>query len=96
VVGVVGCFEYSVPVNLMPILATSVGIAIYHGLVSPLIGRYRGWRNGPRVQTARPNWRGVYVPDLTLKRTERMFWVCCIAFFVLGLAIAWTVMVPTG
>jgi hypothetical protein len=56
--------------DLKPILATSLGIAIYRGTVSPLIARYLAWRNGPRVQVARRNWRGVYVPDLAAKRSD--------------------------
>jgi hypothetical protein len=55
-------------VNLQPVLAASVGIAIYRGIVSPLIERYLAWKSGPRVQVARRNWRGVYVPDLHVKR----------------------------
>jgi hypothetical protein len=42
---VVLVYSYSSTVNLMPILATSVGIAIYRGLFSPLIARYLGRGN---------------------------------------------------
>jgi hypothetical protein len=80
-------------VNLQPILATSLGIAIYRGVVSPLIARYLAWRNGPRVQVARRNWRGVYVPDLGVKRGERLFWLSVLAFVALGAAVDWTIMV---
>ncbi len=82
--------------DLKPILAVSVATAIYRGIVSPLIARYLAWRNGPRVQTARRNWRGVYVPDLTVKRGERIFWLAYLGLVVLGLAIGWTIMVPAS
>ena len=80
--------------DLKPILAASVGIALYRGVVSPLIERYLAWRNGPRIQVARRNWRGVYVPDLHVRRGERIFWLVYLGIVALGLAIGWTVMVP--
>lgn len=80
--------------DLKPIFAVTIAIAIYRGIVSPLIARYLAWRNGSRVQTARRNWRGGYVPDLTVKRGERMFWLTYLGLVVLGLAIGWTIMVP--
>lgn len=80
--------------DLKPILATTVGIALYRGVVSPLIERYLAWRNGPRVQVARRDWRGVYVPDLRVKRGERIVWLVYLGIVVLGLAIGWTIMVP--
>lgn len=79
--------------DLKPILAVSVGIAIFRGIVSPLVARYLAWRDGPRVQTARRNWRGTYVPDLNVKRGERTFWIVYLVIVVLGLAIGWTLMV---
>lgn len=80
--------------DLKPILAVAVGIAIFRGIVSPMIEKYRLWRDGPRELVARRNWRGVYIPDLTVKRGERIFWLAFLAMAVLGLAIGWTVMVP--
>jgi hypothetical protein len=80
-------------VDLKPILAASVGIALYRGIVSPLLDRYIRWRNGPRIQVARRNWRGIYVPDLAVKRGERIFWLAYLAIVCLGLAIGWTIMV---
>ncbi|WP_426257004.1 hypothetical protein [Sphingomonas sp. DC2300-3] len=80
--------------DLKPILAASVGIALYRGIVSPMLDRYFRWRNGTRVQVARRNWRGVYVPDLNVKRGERIFWLGYLGIVLLGLAIGWTVMVP--
>lgn len=80
--------------DLKPILAVTVGIAIYRGIVSPALARYFAWRDGPRVQTTRRNWRGLYVPDLNVKRGERIFWLVYLAIVVLGLAIGWTIMVP--
>lgn len=80
--------------DLKPLIATTVGIALFRGVVSPLLDRYFRWRNGPRVAVARRNWRGVYVPDLAVKRGERIFWLGYLAIVVLGLAIGWTVMVP--
>ena len=80
--------------DLKPILAVTVGVAIYRGIVSPMLARYFAWRDGPRVQTARRNWRGVYVPDLNVRRGERIFWLAYLGIIVLGLAIGWTVMVP--
>ncbi|WP_380789383.1 hypothetical protein [Sphingobium xenophagum] len=79
--------------DLKPIIAVSVGIAIYRGVVCPLLDRYRGWRCGSRVQVARRNWRGVYVPDLRVKRAEQMFWLIFLGIVAIGLAIGWTVMV---
>lgn len=79
--------------DLKPILAASVGIALYRGIVSPLLDRYIRWRNGPRIQVARRNWRGIYVPDLAVKRGERIFWLVYLAIVCLGLAIGWTIMV---
>ena len=80
--------------DLKPILAVTIGIAVFRGIVSPLLARYLEWRNGPRVQVARRDWRGVYVPDLNVKRGERLFWLVYLGLVVLGLAIGWTVMVP--
>ncbi len=84
-----------VGVDLKPILAASIGIAIYRGIVSPLLARYLTWRNGPRVQVARRNWRGVYVPDLNVKRGERIFWLAYLGVATIGLAVGWTIMVPS-
>jgi hypothetical protein len=81
--------------DLKPIIATSLGIAIYRGIVSPLIDRYFKWRNGSRVQVARRNWRGVYVPDLSVKRGERLFWLAYLGIVLLGLFVNWTIMVPS-
>lgn len=78
--------------DLKPIIAVSVGIAVYRGIVCPLLDRYRGWRSGNRVQVARRNWRGVYVPDLRVKRAEQMFWLIFLGIVAIGLAIGWTVM----
>jgi len=82
--------------DLKPIFAVTIAIAIYRGIVSPLIARYLAWRDGPRMQTARRNWRGVYVPDLTVKRGERIFWITYLGLVVLGLAVGWTIMVPAS
>jgi len=79
-------------VDLKPILAASVAIAIYRGIVSPLLDRYFAWRNGPRVQVARRNWLGVYVPDLSVRRGEQLFWLIYLGLVALGGAVAWTVM----
>lgn len=81
--------------DLKPILAVTVGIAIFRGVVSPLIVRYLAWRDGPRVPVARRNWRGVYVPDLNVKRGERIFWLAYLGIVVLGLSIGWTIMFTT-
>lgn len=82
-------------VDLTPILATAVGIVAYRGVVSPAAAKYRAWRDGPRIQVARRNWRGVYVPDLGVKRGERMFWIAYAGFIVVAGAVGWTVMVPS-
>ncbi|MEE8612465.1 MAG: hypothetical protein V3V60_07800 [Sphingomonas aquatilis] len=79
--------------DLKPLLAATIGIAIFRGVVSPMIARYLAWKNGPRIQVARRNWRGVYVPDLTVKRGERIFWLVYLGIVALGLAIGWTIMV---
>lgn len=81
-------------VDLKPIIAVTVGIAIFRGIVSPLIARYLAWRDGPRESVARRNWRGVYVPDLTVKRGERMFWLAYLGFVIVAGAVGWTIMVP--
>jgi len=80
-------------VDLKPLLAATVGIAIYRAVVCPLLERYLNWRDGSRVPIARRNWRGVYVPDLTVKRGERIFWLAYLGIVGLGLAIGWTIMV---
>ena len=82
--------------DLKPILAVSVGIAVFRGIVSPLVARYLTWRDGPRVQAARRNWRGVYVPDLNVKRGERMFWLAYLGIVAVGVAVGWTIMVPNS
>ncbi|MAM37242.1 MAG: hypothetical protein CL949_01760 [Erythrobacter sp.] len=79
--------------DLKSIIAVSVGIAIYRGIVCPLLNRHRGWRGGDRVQVARRNWRGIYVPDLRVKRAEQMFWLAFLGIVGAGLAVGWTVMV---
>jgi hypothetical protein len=80
-------------VDVKPILAASVGIAIYRGIVSPMIARYLAWKSGARVQVARRDWRGIYVPDLNVKRGERLFWLAYLVIVVVGAAVGWTVMV---
>lgn len=79
--------------DLKPILAATVGIALFRGVVSPLIARYLAWKAGPRRQVARRNWRGVYVPDLNVTRGERLFWLAYLAIVAVGLAAGWTIMV---
>jgi len=91
-IGKLTTIGYHLGVDLRPILAATIGVAIYRGILSPLIARYLGWRNGPRTQVARRNWRGIYVPDLNVKRGERIFWLAYLALVALGLAIGWTVM----
>lgn len=78
--------------DLKPILAVTVGIAIYRGIVSPLLARYLAWKRGPRVQVARRNWRGVYVPDLNVTRGERLFWLAYLGIVAVGSAALWTTM----
>lgn len=75
---------------LNSVIATSLGIAIYRGAVSPLLTRYHNWKVSGRVSIARRNWRGVYVPDLGIKRVERTFWLALTCFVVLGIAVTWT------
>lgn len=82
--------------DLKPIIAVSVGIAVYRGIVAPIFQRYRGWRNSNRVQVARRNWRGVYVPDLRVKRAEQLFWLAYLAVVAVGLAVGWTVLVSAS
>ena len=79
--------------DLKPIIAVSVGIAVYRGIVAPLIQRYSDWRDRDRVQVARRNWRGIYVPDLRVKRAEQAFWLAYLVLVAAGLAVGWTVMV---
>ena len=79
--------------DLKPIIAVSVGIALYRGVIAPLLQRYRGWRDGDRVQVARRDWRGIYIPDLRVKRAEQLFWLAYLALVVVGLAVGWTIMV---
>jgi hypothetical protein len=87
-------FRYAENVDLQPILATAVGIAAYRAVASPLASRYRSWRDGPRVQVARRNWRGVYVPDLAIRRGERTLWLAVGGFVVVAGMVGWTIMVP--
>ena len=79
--------------DLKQIIAVTIGIAIFRGIVSPIVARYLAWKSGPRVRVARQNWRGAYVPDLNVKRGERLFWLAYLAVAALGGAIGWTVMV---
>jgi hypothetical protein len=84
-------------VNFAPIIAASIGIALYGGLIVPLRIRYRKWRDDPRrPKTAQRNWRGVYVPDLAIIRMQRLFWLAYVGFIVFGLWIGWMIMVPAG
>jgi hypothetical protein len=82
-------------VDLKPILAASVGIALYRAVVSPMAARYLSWKHGPRVQVARRNWRGVFVPDLNVKRGERLFWLAYLGIVAVGSAALWTTMTGT-
>lgn len=81
--------------DLKPLLAVSVGIALFRGVVSPIIAKYLSWRNGSRIQVARKNWRGIYVPDLNVQRGERIFWLAYLAIVAVGLAVGWTIMTGT-
>ncbi len=85
---------YSKSVNIASIVATSIGIALFRALVEPALRNYRTWKIGPRTRVARRNWRGLYVPDLMIIRTERVLWFAIIVLIVTGMAVGWTVMVP--
>ena len=87
---------YCEGVDLTPIIVTSISIALYRGVAAPSISKYRAWRDGPRVRTARRNWRGVYVPDLTIKRIERLCVALVVGVVLFGVAVCWTVMVRPG
>ena len=54
-------------------------------VVDPLLERYHRWRDDPnRIKTARRNWRGVYVPDLALKRVKAAIFIAWLLVPLLG------------
>lgn len=73
--------EHMIPQWLAPLLAA----ALTQVLMRPALTRYIAWKANPaRVQVARRNWRGHYVPDLMIKRCERAFWISLAVTFLLG------------
>ncbi len=68
------------------VVSIVLATAIYGSVVSPALVRYRAWKADPqRIPVARPNWRGVYVPDLTLIRLKRLLVFGYISTPVLGI-----------
>jgi len=73
-------------------IATSVGIFLARAFVIPAFDRYAAWRDDPRREkVARPNWRGIYVPDLRIIRMQRIAWGTLAVVVALSLAMAYTV-----
>ena len=68
-------------------LSIVLSTAIYRGIVHPAQMRFRAWKADPnRVPVARPNWRGVYVPDLTMIRLRRLGWAGAVLVPLFGFA----------
>lgn len=72
----------------MSIATIVAGVALYRGLVVPLLERYRTWKAGPRDIVARRSWRGTYVPDLAVKRGERAVTIAWVVFVLAAIPIA--------
>lgn len=78
---------------LPPAVTNAIGIFIAVAFVTPLLNRYQAWKHDPqRERVYRRNWRGVFVPDLIIIRTERGLWTAFALFVMLGLAINWVIM----
>lgn len=74
-------------------LVIGAAALITTAIIRPAHARYRTWKNDPnRVQVAQRDWRGNYVPDLSIKRVERGLWLAAATIFALGCAIGWTVL----
>jgi hypothetical protein len=74
--------------ELMSIATLIAGVALFRGLVVPMLERYQAWKQGPRELVALRNWRGVYVPDLAVKRGERAVAIAWVVFVLAALPIA--------
>ncbi len=73
-------------------LSTAVGIFFCTAFVFPMEKRYKEWKASDREIIARRNWRGQYVPDLTLIRCERALKWSVISLFLLGLVALYGIM----
>lgn len=73
-------------------ITTALGIALANAIGFPVANRYIAWKRDPsRERVARRNWRGYYVPDLSILRTERALWIVLIGLFLFGLVCIFTI-----
>lgn len=72
---------------LFRILASALSIFILNAFVFPIWNHYREWKHGPREIVARRNWRGHYVPDLTIIRFERALKWSVVLFYLFGVFV---------
>ena len=68
------------------IASIACSVILAHVLLHYL-GRYKRWKDSRTEIPAYRNWRGVYVPDLKIKRIERAV-IVTVVFAVLFCAVA--------
>jgi len=68
-------------------VSTGIGIALANAIGFPAVNRYKAWKQDPsRERVCRRNWRGEYIPDLAIIRTERTLWTVLALLVLFGLA----------
>lgn len=70
------------------IASIACSVILAHVLLHYL-GRYKRWKDSRTEILAYRNWRGVYVPDLKLKRVERAVIWFVILTFVIGAVLSY-------
>jgi hypothetical protein len=74
-------------------VSTGIGIALANAIGFPAVNRYRAWKMDPaRIRVCRRNWRGEYVPDLAVIRSERALWTLLALVVLFGLACDFVIM----
>jgi len=74
-------------------ISTGIGIALANAIGFPAVTRYRAWKTDPnRDRLCRRNWRGEYVPDLGIIRTERALWTLLAMVVLFGLVGDYVIM----
>lgn len=74
-------------------VSAAIGIAIANAIGFPAVKRYQSWKSDPnRDRVCRRNWRGEYVPDLAVIRTERALWSALGLLVAFGLVCDFVIM----
>lgn len=74
-------------------LTIALGMFFAAAFLFPAKQAYVEWKKSRTEVTARKNWRGVYVPDLAIKRAERAGALAFVMLFLIGFGLMMLIMV---